>query len=392
LRAAVLSLYPLWARRLILLAVLVLCAGQASAHKVSDSYLTLTADDAREGRLTGRWDISVRDLDAALALDADRDGKLEWREIEGKTETINAYAFDRLELAAQGSQSRRCVLSVIGNGVDEHADGVYAVIDFSADCGPGIGTLSIDYRLLFDIDAEHRGLFKLAAPGGTTSAVFSADRRVQAFRMGAPGVAEQLAGFVVDGVKHIAIGFDHVLFLVALLLPAVLVREGRIWRPATAMPSALANVAGIVTAFTIAHSVTLSVAALGILTPPSRWVEALIAASVVLTAIDNLVPCLPRRRWLVAFAFGLLHGFGFAGVLTALNLPRADLVLSLVGFNVGVELGQLALVAVVVPAAYALRARPAYPRWGVAGSSLAIAFIAAGWLLERSLQIEFMPF
>jgi xanthosine utilization system XapX-like protein len=125
---------------------------------------------------------------------------------------------------------------------------------------------------------------------------------------------------------------------------------------------------------------------------PSRLVESLIAATVVATAVDNVWPFLPRRRWLVAFGFGLLHGFGFASVLLDLGLPPASLALSLLGFNLGVEVGQLALVLLVIPLAHALRDRPAYPRYAVGAGSTLIALIALGWMVERSLGLAFMPF
>ena len=148
----------------------------------------------------------------------------------------------------------------------------------------------------------------------------------------------------------------------------------------------------IVTAFPIAHSITLSLAALGVVKVPSRLVESMIALSVVLTAVDNIVPFLPRRRWLVAFAFGLLHGLGFASVLLDLGLPRATLALSLFGFNVGVEIGQLILVALLVPLAHLARNHRSYSRYAVGAGSALIAFYALGWVVERALKFSFMPF
>jgi hypothetical protein len=214
---------------------------------------------------------------------------------------------------------------------------------------------------------------------------------VQTFTLAQASSFAQLSSFVIDGIKHIAIGFDHILFLVALLLPAVLVRHGRSWHPAVDWRTSLWSVFKIVTAFTVAHSITLSLATLEVVQLPSRLVESLIAASVLATALDNLVPFLPRRRWLVAFVFGLLHGFGFAGVLLDLGLPRATLVLSLFGFNLGVELGQLILVAMVVPLALAARAQRAYARVAVGAGSCAIAFVSLGWFVERALNFQFMP-
>jgi hypothetical protein len=372
-----------------------LISSSAFAHKASDSLLTLERDGIH---IRGQWDIALRDLDVAIGLDADGNGDIQWSEVKAKHAEIASYAISRLSVQAGDAP---CNFNVTEHLLDRHTDGTYAVLRLNGQCSPhsDSAALKIDYQLLFDIDAQHRGLLKLTDNGQTTSAIFPANNRIQEFRLHESKGASSMSGFIADGVKHIAIGFDHILFLVALLLPAVLVRNeknGLRWLPVTTFHKALFNVASIVTAFTVAHSITLSLATIGIVTPPARWIEILIAVSVVITAIDNVTPIFPpslrQRRWLIAFVFGLIHGFGFASVLQELNLPRTDLVLSLVGFNIGVELGQLALVAVLLPIAYLFRARTAYPRVILAGGSMLIAFIASGWLLERSLDFQFMPF
>ncbi|HEV7490937.1 MAG TPA: HupE/UreJ family protein, partial [Rhodanobacteraceae bacterium] len=170
------------------------------------------------------------------------------------------------------------------------------------------------------------------------------------------------------------------------------IRRGRHWEPVTSFPRALRSVAGTVTAFTVAHSITLTLATLSVVSLPSRLVESLIALSVLLTALDNLWPILPRRRWQVAFAFGLLHGFGFASVLADLQLPTSALALSLFGFNLGVEIGQLVLVFMLVPLVYLVRRTRAYPRMGLASASAVIALLSSGWLIERSLDVRLLPF
>jgi hypothetical protein len=384
-----------WAFSIAAALFLTLVANGASAHKASDSLLTLERNGTD---IRGQWDIALRDLDVAIGLDADGNGDIQWGEIKAKHAEIAEYATSRLTVRAGDVP---CALNVIEHLLDRHGDGTYAVMRLAGQCpsSSANAALTIDYRLLFDTDTQHRGLLKLTDRGQTRSAIFPASNRVQNFFADETAAASSFSGFVADGVKHIAIGFDHILFLVVLLLPAVLVRSNtsdRRWLPVTTFRLAFLNVAGIVTAFTIAHSITLSLATIGVLTPPSRWVEILIAASVVMTAIDNVVPLFPsflrERRWLIAFAFGLIHGFGFASVLQALNLPRADLMLSLVGFNIGVEAGQIALVALLLPFAYLFRARSAYPRTVLTGGSIATAAIASGWLLERSLDLQFMPF
>jgi len=357
----------------------------AFAHKPSDSYLTLRVDGTA---IDGHWDIAVRDLDALFDLDRSGDGRIDWGELRGRSAEIDAYAASHLALASSGVA---CPIRVADHEVDRHSDGGYLVLALRADCASPIVALDVDYRLLFEIDAQHRGLLKLES-GSVVSAVFAETHRRQSFTLGKPSTLAQLRGYVADGIEHIATGFDHLLFLVALLLPSVLVRRGGQWQPVDRFPAVLRSVAGTVTAFTVAHSITLSLATLSIVSLPSRLVESAIALSVLLTALDNVWPILPRRRWQVAFVFGLLHGFGFASVLADLDLPPASLALSLFGFNVGVEIGQLALVLLLVPLAYLVRDTRFYPRIGVSTASALIAIVAGGWFVERSLDLRLMPF
>jgi len=373
--------------RILIAAALALFTATAEAHKPSDSYLTLRVDDTM---IDGRWDIALRDLDAVLDLDRNADGAIDWGEVKRREAEIGAYAIAHLALSAGGA----CSLRVADLLIDHHTDGAYAVLGLRAACASRIVDLGVDYELLFDIDAQHRGLLKLESAAGSApvSAVFPQDRRKQTFAIAEPSAWRQFRSYVTDGITHIAAGFDHLLFLAALLLPAVLLRDANGWRPTTDFRRALKHVAGTITAFTVAHSITLSLATLGVVALPSRLVESLIALSVLLAAVDNLVPILPRRRWVVAFAFGLLHGFGFASVLADLQLPASSLALSLFGFNVGVEIGQLVFVLLIVPAAYLLRDTYSYRRFGLAGGSAAIALMASGWLIERSFDLKLMPF
>ncbi len=377
-----------------LLSIAALCiAPLAQAHKASDSYLSLKVDGAK---ITGQWDIALRDLDLVLDLDRNADSVIDWGEVRTRHAEIAAYAKQNIDLKTGNSV---CPMSVGDQLIDTHSDGAYAVLKLSASCPNVVEALTVNYRLLFEVDAQHRGLLKLETSGKdgndspqVVSAVFPADHGTQTFTLASGSTLAQLGTYIADGVKHIAIGFDHILFLVALLLPAVFTREGRRWVPVTDIRTALWSVLKLVTAFTIAHSITLSLASLDVVRLPSRLVESLIAASVLATALDNIWPFLPRKRWLVAFAFGLIHGFGFASVLADLNLPNSSLVLSLLGFNIGVEIGQLILVAIVVPVAYLSRSTQAYPRLALQTGSVVIAAVSLGWLLERSFNLQLMPF
>ena len=190
-----------------------------------------------------------------------------------------------------------------------------------------------------------------------------------------------------EGVWHIWTGYDHILFLCSLLLPAVLTRGGGKWTGVNSIGIAFRNVLKIVTAFTIAHSITLSLAVLGYVSLPSRLIESAIAVSVIAAALNNIYPIVHTRIWIVTFFFGLIHGMGFATALTELGLPSQALAVALASFNLGVEAGQLAIVAALLPLAYLLRQSWAYPRLVLAPGSAVIAAVAGVWLIERSMDV-----
>jgi len=204
--------------------------------------------------------------------------------------------------------------------------------------------------------------------------------------------SRQLLAFIHEGIWHIWTGYDHILFLVALLLPAVLRWHRDRWDSASAFRPVFLNVFKIVTAFTLAHSLTLALASLKIITLPSRWIESVIAASVVIAASNNLIPLFRERSWMVAFGFGLVYGLGFANVLTAAGLPRSGLALALVGFNVGVEIGQLAIVALFVPVAYQFRQTAGYRNIALRAGSVAVMVLAGIWMAERMFDFKVLPF
>jgi hypothetical protein len=222
--------------------------------------------------------------------------------------------------------------------------------------------------------------------------VFGTDSAQQTLALEPQGAWQTLKQYLLDGVWHIWIGYDHILFLLSLLLPAVLVRVGHQWEAAPSLRRSLLEVLKVVTAFTLAHSITLSLAALGVVSLPSRLVESTIAASVVLAALNNLKGTIEQRRWVMAFVFGLVHGFGFASVLADLGLPKDALVLALVGFNLGVEVGQLALVVAFVPVAFRLRATGFYRKGVLTVGSILVALIASWWFVQRAFDIQGGPF
>lgn len=374
-----------WLQRCIGLALL-LAIGSAEAHKASDSFLKLEVGDRT---ISGRWDIALRDLDVAIGLDADADGAITWGEVRSAEASIAAYALSRLQLDSAGAPCR--LQAMPGLQIAEHSDGHYAVLSLSGDCVTAPATLAIRYALLFDVDAQHRGLLNLMLGGQSQTAVFAPDRGLQRFESGRP--AAVFRTYLHEGLWHVWKGADHMLFLAGLFLPAVLRRRRGGWQPAERLAPALRETAALVTAFTLAHATTLALAASGVFSPPSRLVESLVAASVLFAGLNNLLPMVQRRLWLLAAFFGLIHGAAIAGALLELGLPTRGRVWALLAFNVGVELAQLALIAVVVPLCFAGRRSALFRKAVLVPGSALVALAGLLWLLKRALLLPIpMPF
>ena len=238
-------------------------------------------------------------------------------------------------------------------------------------CGGRIRNLTIRDGTDALLGDDHHTIADIQWPGGARQVAFEKGQRVASIEISSAardgGSSDKFTFFVGLGIEHIIGGIDHLLFLLALL----------------ALSTSLWQTVKIVTAFTVAHSITLSLAALGLVDVPSSIVEPLIAASIVWVAVENLVaPAGGARRWLIAAVFGLVHGLGFASALAELGLPREALVRALVGFNVGVELGQLAFVVVILPPLVWASRPGRLPRLPQV-LSVIVALVGAVWLVER---------
>lgn len=363
--------------RVIGIALLTLGATCTEAHTLGASHLIIDSEPGEE-LISGEWQIAISDLHVLYDLDTNDDGAVTAGELEAERGRIAREVLSQLGVSRGG---RACLLASRGQLVNERSDGFYAVLRLAGSC-PAPGALGIDYRLLFDVDRAHRAVVRLRQGSDVRAVVLSPDAPRSSESN--PSQWRAFASFVRQGVHHIWIGYDHIAFLVLLLLPAVLrVRIGA-WEGATSLSEVTWRILRIVTAFTAAHSITLTLAALGVLVPPEQPVEILIAASVVVAGLLNLVPRLAVHGAWIAFLFGLIHGFGFANVLRELGLPPNTVAASLAGFNVGVEAGQLAIVAILLPLVYRLRSASFYQQRFVPAASLAATMLALGWLLERA--------
>lgn len=394
-----LSLWPFFVLGLALLTWM----PSARAHKASDAYLQMRVDTHQ---VTVRTDVALRDLDRELVLDADGNGLLTWGEVRARSDEIQSLIDHSIVWRMLDAAQQPCEAGAAAAlQLEQHSDGRYAVLQRTWTCRGTAATVDVTYRLFAASDPTHRGILlwrdaglartTVVAPDAPTLRVLTvtsgmagiAGNRVQAADAPQPSGAHW-AGIFRDGVHHIWIGVDHVLFLVVLLLPAVLRRDAGHWVPAQAWRPAVGRVLAVVTAFTVAHSITLGLAVFEVMQPPSRWVESLIALSVLLAALNNLRPVMVDSTWRFTFMFGLVHGFGFASALKDLGLSRSELAVPLVLFNLGVEAGQLAIVSLVVPLAWWARRWTGYRRWILGAGSVGVAGIAAVWLVERVLDVQ----
>ncbi len=361
------------------------------AHKPSDSYIILKKCDSNISLIEGQWDIALRDLDYAIGLDDNGDGEITWGEVKKHHKDIEKYALPKLKMSVE---DKICKNEMVEHLIDNHTDGTYEVIHFRINCQTEQRPKKFDlsYNLFFDFDPQHRGLLNIKHKDKTLTAIFSPEKQSQHFNLDSLNPLNQFIEFIKEGIWHIWLGFDHILFLLALLLPSVLLLKDKKWETVTNFKTAFWSVFKIVTAFTVAHSITLALAALKVVELPSQFVESLIAASVVLAGLNNIFPVIKDGRWFVAFGFGLIHGFGFANVLMDLGLPKETLLIALVSFNIGVEIGQLTIVSGFLPFAYSIRKTSLYKKFILLGGSFIICSVAFAWFIERVFNLKFMPF
>jgi HupE / UreJ protein len=361
-------------KRTAFVALLWLACTCASAHISSNGFLTL---NATRSQFTGTLELAIRDAELAVGVDTNRDAAVTWGEIRTHQSDLEAYVRERLTVSG-------CAMQFGALQINARVDGSYLWLPFAGTCSAALHDLRIDYRMLQDVDPSHRGLLAITAYGDTQTAVLTPGRGSQTFELTQPHLLRAFAEYLNVGVWHIWSGIDHLLFLFSLLLPAVLRRRDGQWEAIPIARPAFLNILKVVTAFTLAHSITLSLAAFDVVHLPSRLTESVIAASIVVAALNNIFPRVTEGRWRIAFAFGLLHGFGFASVLTEMGLPSGARLVSLLAFNLGVEAGQLAVVLAVMPLAFYFRTTSFYRhtlmRWGSTG----IAALALVWLVQRA--------
>lgn len=339
--------------------------GVAAAHSPGSGFITLDLRGPDDIVVT--TDLAIVDLAQVLPMDRNLDGRVTWGEVLHARQPIAAYIRANLRVARDDGG---CMFDGPGDAaaIVSYSGVPHVSLPFGLKCPAGEATFALDYGLFFAIDPSHRGIVKVL-DGNEQLLVLSDERRTARITAGEDIGA---AGMVREGISHILAGYDHLLFLLMLILPAVSLQQLR---------RRTLQLAGIVTAFTLAHSVTLALASTGIVTLPGKPVEVAIAASIVVAALVNILRPGHRIGWQLAFAFGLLHGFGFAGALAEIGLSSGALFRNLLAFNVGVELGQLLVVVTVLPLLLALSLWPRYravviPSLSTAGAAMGLLWTA----------------
>ncbi len=353
-------------------------ATPVGAHGLGASQLELRTEGAR---VVGSWSVPTPDARVALGLDPHAPVD-EGRDVLSRQAALRAYLVERLRLEADGAP---CSTDPAGAAAEWVRDQDSIRLGFASTCPAPPERLAIECDLLFDTEPTHRAYFSVVDDRAAHLGVFRSEQRTRTVDV---RYFHPVAGFVElvrEGIRHIATGWDHVVFLATLLLRAPLSRTASGWAPRAGLGAASREALKVATAFTLAHSLTLCLSFLGFVSLPTRWTEAGIAASIFAAAWNNVRPFLPGKPWMMALAFGLVHGLGFAGALRNLSLPTHARGLALAAFNTGVEIGQLVIIALVLPLLYAGSRRRAYPRLVMGSCSLAIAWLGAMCTLQRAL-------
>ena len=377
----------------LLFACAVLCyltgPGTAWGHATGENYVWLNVD---ESHLTGRFEVHFRDLREKRHLELPSDNDAAAEAIEETAPQIHEYIREHFRILARGEV---VPLEFTETKVHELPIGTFAEYHYRTPDFDVPDKLTIQNNLFFEGDRFHRSLIVIEYNkktgeryGGEFGAmIFSPSRTEQQFDLlNVEGLLRPW-DFVWQGMLHIWIGIDHILFLLALLLPAVLIRNDSGWAAVPGFRAALWNIIKIVTVFTIAHSITLTLAALDIVSLPSRLVESVIALSIVLVTLNAIFPRFRESNWLIIFFFGLFHGLGFASVMGELEFRIAQLVKVMLAFNVGVEIGQIAIVACAFPVIFLLRKSQVYLPVVLKGGSALICLVASYWFVERAFGI-----
>ncbi len=346
----------IWACFVLVLAML---AGPLSAHETTRSYVTLN----REGtQIAVTLRVAFRDIEVVVWMDENLDGAVTWAEAEARLPAVSSYVLSVLRLSAGGE----CTLSQSDAGVSDSGGIAYLDVAYRGGCPSASAPLELVSRLFADVDPDHRMYVTVITGPAQSTAILSSANPSFVVTTEASSLLGTFLSYLSAGAVHLAGGFDHVVFLLMLLLPAVTVQPDK--------RRAVLQVVTAITGFTLAHALTLTAASTNLLRPPTDLISVLVAGSIVITALDNIRPFLPGPRAGVAAFFGLIHGFGFATVLSGSAMTGGVFATALLGFNLGIEAAQIAVVAITMFALMSLRGGRVLLWFGSAAGAMAGLF------------------
>ena len=362
----------------------------AWSHATGENYVWINVQDQH---FEGRFEVRLDDLRSELGIELSADYETAKPVVLETANRVQDYLQQRFAISTDDRQlpiefTDTRLLKAAGLG--HFAQYYYRTPDIDIP-----ERVSIRNDLFFENDPFHRSLLlveydrRINKDYGSefTALVFSPANSEQVLDFTDIRGLLPIKDFIWQGMLHIWIGIDHILFLVALLLPVVLVRRDDTWIPVDSFRAVFWNTIKVVTIFTIAHSITLALAALEIVQLPSRLVESVIALSIILVALNNIFPTFRASILIIIFLFGLFHGLGFASVMGNLPFRMQDLVWVIVAFNVGVEIGQIAVVSAIVPLMYWARKQAFYKHVVPVYGSALLAVVAGYWFVERALGL-----
>ncbi len=370
-------------RVLFVLSLIAALAVPALAHQSSVKYTDLTVDGDRVAVA-----LTIAPADATGPLGLPDDAKPTIADVLAAGDKVSAYIATWFSVALPSGAS----CGAINPKAGPDADNNFVVVTWTITCPETIDQLALDFTRFFAVDQRHEAILTVHEPDQQVDPIVV---RAQGPKLTVrAGTSSSVADWVGYGMDHIYGGIDHVCFVLALLLVVVLMRgEDRRWQVRSPI-AALRSTAAIVTAFTVAHSISLISASLGWIHLPSRLVESMIAASIIYTAVENVIKPDVKWRFALTFAFGLVHGLGFASMLEEL-LPPTNVIVPLVSFNIGVEIGQLTIVAVALPVFWGLArvlGADRYRRIVLAVVGTPLVLVGIKWLIERVFDVTTFTF
>lgn len=372
------------------------------AHEPDHSYLYMRIYGEAIG---GRVEVTGEDINQTFGLNINEE--LSQEELQSYLPRLQAYVKSKVRFSSGDTKYEIKFTEPEILPLDETIDFLRLHFDLE-----GVETmpekLDIEYNVFLDESETQRGVLiieynwkaGIINEQSLITNVFGGSKRTETLVLADKGLWKGFVSLVKLGIWHIWIGLDHILFIIALILPAVVRRRkeedyagiaddsySTEWAPVDKFKPAFFYILKIITFFTIAHSITLALAALEIITLPSQLVETIIALSIALAALHNITPIFKAKEWIIAFVFGLFHGFGFASVLGEKGLSGDFMILSLLGFNVGVEIGQVLIICLAFPILFLLRPYKIYPKILFFGSILLI-IISLYWGIERGFDVD----